>query len=169
MMIYLRPVLHGLTHGINHQRQPQQSDPFTENPLNLVKISVQEIFRVPQWKAHCNRVREALLEFVCTLFRLTTKHFFGIGLSVHLEQVSFIQLAHQVDDFFLAGGVSVEIFVNLRIDILHTALTIHHADELIGSRVESMAAARGCIFHQVPDLPTIVMAMNIYLIVKPWR
>ena len=162
-------MLYGLTNGIYHQRQPQQADPFTENPLNLVKMAVQEIFRVPQRKAHCNRVCEALLELVCALFRLTTKHFLGIGLSVHLEQICFIQFAHQVDDFFLSGGMSVEIFVNLRIDILHTALTIHHADELIGNRVEAMAAARGCIFHQVPNLPTIVMAMDVYLIVKPRR
>jgi hypothetical protein len=52
-------------------------------------------------------------------------------------------------------------------DILNAAFTIHHADKLIGSRIESMAAARGGIFQQVPDLAAIIVPVNFDLTVQP--
>ncbi len=167
VVVDLRPVLRGLQAAINHQAQPQQRDPFAENPVDLAGMSIEEVFRIPQRETQRDRVGKALLEFACLLARLAFKQFLGVGQRLAFQQIRFVQLAHQVDDFFLPRRILVQLFADLIENFLHRVIAIHQADELVGGWIEAVAATGGRVFQQVPDQAAIIVAMNLYLLMQP--
>ncbi|MBA7698051.1 hypothetical protein ES703_106725 [subsurface metagenome] len=72
-----------------------------------------------------------------------------------------MELAQEPDALLLGRGLFAKTLPHRIPDLLDRVLPVHETDDLVGSRRESLESPGGMILENIPQLTTIVMAMNL--------
>ena len=103
---------------------------------------------------------------VALLFK-AFEHFSGVGHNIGLQRIDGVQLTEKADDLFLGRGIFPQPRPARLPELLHAVPAVHQSDQQVGCRGKSLKAPGGMILEHIPQLPAVMMAVNLQVAPQP--
>ena len=124
--------------GRQDNHQPENKSLAGQQGRNQEFPPLQKAFGIPEWKLHRERIGDFFLPGTTLVSLKLPEQFNRTGEDVALDQIGFMELSKQQNDFILSRVLIGRDSVSFLPELLHRALTIHFPDQGIGRGIETM-------------------------------
>jgi hypothetical protein len=157
----LGPVKACKKNSSSHDDQPENGSQPTEKGAHEGQEPDQEPFRIKDGETHEQRITDILLPLNGTPLFKAFQKLLRVRWDVALKDIYRMELAEETNHLLLGRSFLSEACPPLPPDLPNGPLSIHESDQKIGGCVETLKSTRGMVLENVPDLPAIVVAMNL--------